>query len=251
MERPTPTNQSRCVLYAFLLASLLPRTDAADEAGSNRLTPLKTQLPKPVFIGTPNTLVSSNLEKVTGMLREPFLVPEGCTNVALGKPVTGSDPEPFVGHYALITDGDKEGDGDSFVELRTGSQWVQVDLGGAYRIYAVLVWHYHAEARVYRDVVVQVSSDHDSVAGVETVFSNDHDNSSGLGVGSDREYIDTFEGRLINTKGRPARYVRLYSNGNTTDNMNDYIEVEVYGVAATGNDAPGSCLGQSAVRRVP
>jgi hypothetical protein len=27
----------------------------------------------------------------------------------------------------------------------------------------------------------------------------------------------------------PARYVRLYSQGNTSDELNHYIEVEVYG----------------------
>ena len=44
------------------------------------------------------------------------------------------------------------------------------------------------------------------------------------------------EGRLINTRGRKrkgqARYVRLYSRGNTSDPQNQYIEVEVIGQAA-------------------
>ena len=73
--------------------------------------PLKTRLPKPVFVGTPKFIVSPNLEKVTGKLRGEVLIPEGATNVAAGRPVTGSDPSPFVGSYALITNGDKEATG--------------------------------------------------------------------------------------------------------------------------------------------
>ncbi|MBT7165226.1 MAG: hypothetical protein HN904_20775, partial [Victivallales bacterium] len=64
---------------------------------------------------------------------------------------------------------------------------------------------------------------------VRTVFNNDHDNSSGLGIGRDKEYIETFEGRLVAIPGKKARYVRLYTNGNTTDDMNDCVEVEVFG----------------------
>ena len=32
-------------------------------------------------------------------------------------------------------------------------------------------------------------------------------------------------------EGKPAqgRYIRLYSNGNTSDNANHYVEVEVWG----------------------
>ena len=32
---------------------------------------------------------------------------------------------------------------------------------------------------------------------------------------------------------KAASYVRLYSNGNTTDKLNHYIEVEVFGKPAT------------------
>jgi len=37
---------------------------------------------------------------------------------------------------------------------------------------------------------------------------------------------------LIDAKGANGRYVRLYSNGNTTNKLNDYIEVEVWGKPA-------------------
>ena len=96
------------------------------------------------------------------------------------------------------------------------------------------MWHYHGEARVYHDVVVQVADDPDFIENVKTVFNNDFDNSSGLGVGQQLEYIDDHRGKLIDTrnkKGEPvaARYVRLYSRGNTSTDLNHYVEVEVYG----------------------
>ena len=68
--------------------------------------------------------------------------------------------------------------------------------------------------------------------GVTTIFNNDHDNTSGLGIGKDKEYIETNEGRLMDPRGVKARYVRLYSNGNTSNDMNHYVEVEVYGTPA-------------------
>ena len=48
-------------------------------------------------------------------------------------------------------------------------------------------------------------------------------------MGKDKEYIEVAEGRLIDPKGAKGRYVRLYSNGNTTNDLNHYVEVEVYG----------------------
>jgi len=74
-----------------------------------------------------------------------------------------------------------------------------------------------------------VSDDPDFVSGVTTVFNNDHDNSAGLGIGRDKEYIEVNEGRLIDSKGVAARYVRVYSQGNTSNDMNHYVEVEVHG----------------------
>lgn len=190
---------------------------------------LKVKLPKPMFVGTPTDIASDNLEPPTAQIRGPLLVPEGTTNVALKKPVAASDEEPIIGDLELVTDGDKEAGEGSFVELGPKRQWAQIDLGDTYVIYAVVVWHYHSQARVYHDVVVQVADDADFIKNARTIFNNDHDNSSGLGAGKDdKEYIETFEGRVIDAKGAKARYVRLYSNGNTSNDMNHYIEVEVY-----------------------
>jgi len=36
-------------------------------------------------------------------------------------------------------------------------------------------------------------------------------------------------GRIFDGKGTVGRYVRLYSNGNTSDELNHYCEVEVHG----------------------
>jgi hypothetical protein len=77
--------------------------------------------------------------------------------------------------------------------------------------------------------VIQASDDPDFITNVQTLFNNDHDNSSGQGVGKDMHYVETSEGKLIDAKGVQARYVRLYSNGNTNNDLNHYIEVEVFG----------------------
>lgn len=193
------------------------------------LEPLKIRLPKPMFVGTPKSIKSDNLEPQTGKKRDPFMAPRGLTNVAAGMTVTASESTPIIGDLTMITDGDKEGTDGSFVEFGPNVQWVQIDLGEPQEIFAIVVWHFHSQARIYRDFVVRVSNDPDFVRDVRELFNNDHDNSSGLGIGKDKEYIETNEGRLIDAKGVKGRYVRLYSNGNTSNVMNHYIEVEVYG----------------------
>jgi len=202
----------------------------AETVGAAGLAPLMLQLPKPLFVGTPTDIPVPNLEKPLGKARPPLLVPAGATtNLALRRPVSSSDPYPIIGELSLATDGDKEGTDGSWVELGWGRQYVQIDLGQPHVLFAIVVWHYHRQARAYHDVVVQVSDDPDFVTGVTTVFNNDYDNSSGLGLGQDRPYVETAEGKLIPLKGVRARYVRLYSKGNTSDGQNHYTEVEVYG----------------------
>lgn len=189
---------------------------------------LKLKLPKPMFVGTPTNIRSANLE-VTGKSRGPFYVPKGTTLLSLNKTVTSSDSAPVIGELDMITDGEKSGGDGYFVELGPMPQWVQVDLGAAHALHAILVWHYHSQARVYRDVIVQVSNDPAFKTGVTTVFNNDHDNSSKMGAGKDKEYIEVAEGKLFDPKGVGGRYVRLYSNGNTTNDLNHYVEIEVFG----------------------
>jgi hypothetical protein len=191
--------------------------------------PVEIKLPKPMFVGTPQDTRVPNLEKPTGKPRPPFYAPAGTKNVALGKPVSSSDEEPIIGEIKMITDGDKEAADGSYVELGPLLQHITIDLQAVYEIYAIVIWHYHKQARVYYDIVVQVADDPDFVTNVRALFNNDIDNSAGLGVGKNMHYTETNEGKLVDAKGVRARYVRLHSNGNTGNDLNHYIEVEVYG----------------------
>lgn len=214
-------------------AQQAPKADetTTTQSTSEQLVPLDIKLPKPMFVGTPTNVAVPNLEKPLGKPRPPFLAPQGTKNVALKKQVTGSDEQPIIGELSLITDGDKEAAEGSFVELGPKLQYVTIDLKARHTVYAIVVWHYHKQPAVYHDVIVQVADDPDFVSNVQTVFNNDIDNSSGRGVGKDMSYVETSEGKLIDAKGVQGRYVRLYSRGNTANDLNHYVEVEVYGKA--------------------
>jgi len=200
----------------------------SDQRGSG--IALKTEIPNEQTQGTPQPIKIPNLEKVA--TEAPVLiVAKGTTLLSAGKAVTSSDEFiPIVGELSYITDGDKDAGEGYFVELSDGPQWVQIDLGEPALISAIWIWHYHLEARAYHDVIVQLSNDANFESGVTTLFNNDYDKSSLLAKGSDRPYVETRFGKLVDAKGTKARYVRLYSNGNTSSDMNHYIEVEVFGV---------------------
>jgi hypothetical protein len=194
------------------------------------LVPLQIKLPAAAFTGTPSdNPASPNVEKPTGKPRPPLMVPPGLSNVALGKTVTSSATNTLPEKLAKITDGDKEANESSIVLLRKGVQWVQIDLGSPQEIYAIVVWHAHDTPKVCHGVVVQVADNAGFTENVRTLFNNDRDNGDGLGAGTNREYFETNEGKLIEGHGTAARYVRLYSRGSTESRMNEYIEVEVYG----------------------
>jgi len=216
-------------LFYSALAILLV---IASRASAQDKVPLKTELPKPLFVGTPVPIKLPNLEAPRQGKRPDFMVPVGTVNLAAGKKVTSSDKEPVMGTLDLVTDGDKAGDEGSWVELAPGKQWVQIDLEKSADLYAIMLWHYHSQARVYLDVVVQVSDDPEFTKDVTTIFNADAQNELGLGAGKDLAYIESYEGKLIDAKGVKARYVRLYSKGNTTNKLNHYIEVEVFGKPA-------------------
>jgi hypothetical protein len=199
-------------------------------AAAQELAPLPIKLPAPTFIGTPSDSPdSAKVEKLSAEPRPPFLAPVGVTNVALHKLVTSSDTNAAAANLAKITDGEKEPTEENIVLLRKGPQWVQIDLGSEQNIYAIVAWHAHDRAKVDHGVAVQVADDAEFTRNVRILFNNDTENKDGLGVGTDREYFETNEGKLIDAKGTPARYVRLYSNGSTEARYNQYIEVEVYG----------------------
>ena len=131
---------------------------------------LKLELPKPMFVGTPTNIRTPNLERITGKARGPFYVPKETVLLSLDKPVTSSDWQPVIGDLGFVTDGEKSGEEGYYVELGPSLQYVQIDLGQSCALYAVLIWHYHSQARVYRDVIVQVSDDPDFIVNVTTLF---------------------------------------------------------------------------------
>ncbi|RPH89509.1 MAG: hypothetical protein EHM72_20280 [Calditrichaeota bacterium] len=73
------------------------------------------------------------------------------------------------------------------------------------------------------------ADDADFTKNVQIVYNNDIDNSLGKGKGTDFHYVETNEGRLVDCKGIKARYIRSYSSGNTSNDLNHWIELEVYG----------------------
>jgi hypothetical protein len=216
-----------------LLAPTLVAADAPKDApaAAGALVPLVLKLPNAAFKGTPKDVPTNSYTEPydPDKPRPPMMVPPGLNNIALGSKVTCSDKNVPADNLAKLTDGDKEASDQSIIFLRKGTQWVQMDFGSPQEIFALVIWHAHNMAKVYHDVIVQVADDADFVQNVRTVFNNDQDNTSGLGVGTDREYFETREGKLINAKGLKARYVRFYSKGSTESALNEYTELEVYG----------------------
>ena len=199
------------------------------EADLVEITP---EYPKPLFSSAPvATSNIANLEKAdpeAEKRRLTFKLPKGTQNVALRKKVTSSDPLPIIGSLNLITDGDMEGSKGSYVELASGKQWVQIDLGQSYSIWKLLVWHSFQDSPVYLSVVVQISDDRDFKT-YTTVYNSDAENALGFEAGKDKTYVETNHGRLIDANGTTGRYVRLWSKGNSADDVNRYVEVQVYG----------------------
>lgn len=219
----------KMILTAISVSLLLGISISAEDAGPEKKVDLKLRLPTAKAEGTPVKVKVPNLAALPKKPRPSFQLPEGCSNVAAGKEVSSSDPFPIDGDLSYITDEDNSGSNGSWVELGPGVQWVQIDLESPHALHAIVVWHYVLEYRAYHDVIIQVSDDPDFVAGITTIYSNDHDNSSGLGIGTAKAYVGLQEGLLVDAKGAKGRYVRLYSRGNSSNEMNHYIEVEVHG----------------------
>lgn len=222
---------SLCLGLALVGFMLAQTAEAADSpAASGDKVPLVIKLPSPAFKGTPKDIqLSTFVEPLSDKPRPPMMVPPGLKNIAPGAKLTCSDKNATSEALAKVTDGDKEASEQSIIYLRKGTQWIQMDFGSPQEIFAVVIWHAHNSAKVYHDVIVQIADDQDFLQNVKTIFNNDQGNNSGLGVGTDREYFEIHEGKLIDTKGVTARYMRFFSKGSTESALNEYTEIEVYG----------------------
>ncbi len=191
--------------------------------------PLALSFPAPTLKGTPETLPGGpNIEPNSDTPKPAPLVGAGVKNVALGKEVKTS-VNPFTGEASQLTDGKKEAFDYDTVEMKKGTQWVQVDLGKSFTLEAIALWHDHRYIQVMHDVVLLASDDPEFKTGVTTLFNNDTDNTSGLGVGKDREYFERHYGRVFDGKNTKARYVRGYTKGSHLSALNCWQEIEVYG----------------------
>jgi len=218
------------LLLAACASVLFATSLRADDAKST--VPLTLSLPLHTLKGTPEDLPTGpNVEPLSDVAPTPVQVPKGVVNVAAGKTVTSSVP-PYLGELARITDGKKEPVDDDAVEFKKGTHWVQVDLGQSLAIHAIAMWHDHRYVQAMHDVILQVSDDPEFKTGVTTLYNNDTDNSSGLGVGTDREYFELQFGRVVPAKGVKARYVRGYTRGSNQSSLNCWQEIEVYALPA-------------------
>ncbi|HYV26218.1 MAG TPA: discoidin domain-containing protein [Candidatus Eisenbacteria bacterium] len=229
------SRRSTALLGLFVITSCLQAADTPKDkpADTTNLVPLDIKLPPPAFKGTPKDIqLSSYVEPLSDKPRPPMMVPPGLKNLAPASKLTSSDKNASEESLAKLKDGDKESSDQSIIFVRKGTQYIQMDLGAPSEIFAIVIWHAHNSAKVYHDVIVQASDDPEFTKDVQTLFNNDQDNSSNLGVGTDREYFETNEGKLINAKGVKARYLRFYSKGSTESALNEYTELEVYGRSA-------------------
>ena len=174
---------------------------------------LKLQLPKPMFIGTPTNIKSANLEvdhRASRAARSSCR--SGTKLLSLKRPVKSSDMQPVIGELNMVTDGEKEGGDGYFVELGPGKQWVQIDLGASYALHAILVWHYHSQARVYRDVDRPGVGRQGLPQGRDDgLQQRPRQLGSGSASGRTRSTSRWPRAGSFDPKGAKGRYVRLYS----------------------------------------
>ena len=193
---------------------------------------IKFEIPPPHSSGTPKEVKSDNLEPDPGpgSYRAPIMVPAGFDKkLTTEDTVVTTSEEAVTGDNEFVVDADKTPDATCMLQLPGGVQWVQLDLGAEKTVSAVCVWHDQGDDRVYKDVIVQLSNDAKFATGVTTIFNNDHDNTSKLGKGTDKEYRERNDGRPVDAKLTKGRYVRCYSNGSSSEPGNNYVEIEVFG----------------------
>ena len=103
------------LLTALATALALAATASAANA------PLKVEVPKPLFAGTPRPISLANLEPANAK-RPDIMVAPDVKLISKGKKVTSSDSLPVIGELTFITDGDKTGIDGAYVELGPNTQ---------------------------------------------------------------------------------------------------------------------------------
>ena len=150
----------------------------------------------------------------------------GMKNLAHGR--TPTQVGGYGGNSGRATDGDPTGEA---WHVGPDFRHAQLDLGSSQRVDSLRVWRPHPDERRYHDVIYQLSDDAAFSRGVTTVFNNDRDNSAGKDKGGgtlgDGEYSERASGQIVNFPPVNARYVRLYSRGNTQNTGNHYAEIMV------------------------
>jgi hypothetical protein len=161
----------------------------------------------------------------TGLIGDQRASAAAAQNVAAGKTPTSN---ATLVNASLLTDG-VSNNSNSFTEAGTGKKYIQIDFGASYYLNKVLLWHYYADGRTYKDVVVKLS-ENAAFSSSATVFNNDADNSSSQGAGTDAEYAETAAGKTIAFNPVKARYLRIYSNGSSTNTYNHFVEAQAWTV---------------------
>lgn len=223
-----------CGLVLFLAVTAMAREPAPSATTQRTLVPLKIERgrgPWHVTKYQPDPARGEpEAERPPDPNKTPLMVPRGTANLAKGKSVTLSC-KAEIGEANQVTDGSKFTTDGEQVEVGEGPQWVQVDLGEAATIHAVALWRWYADERVYFDTIIQVCDSEKFEKDVRTVFNNSLKGLKGVAdKGKDRLYVETENGRVVPVDGVRGRYVRVWSNGSTSDRRNHVIELEVLGV---------------------
>lgn len=224
MSTPTPTPTSTSTATPTSLVTPTPiATPTPLVTSAPTPTPTVTPTPSSTPTPTPSATPTPSVTPTPTASASPTPTPD-TLNIAAGKTLTSKSA---LKDETLAVDNSIE---SGFTSLDSGIQWLQVDLGGSYDINKIRLWHYYADGRKYKDVIVQISNDPDFIFSCKTVFNNDRNNSCGQGIGTDTEYEETADGKEITFIPKKGRYVRFWSNGSNMNEWNHYAEVQVYGI---------------------
>ena len=213
---------------------------AGDAAGTNAadMVPLVLKLPAAHYAGTPPQ--GTTFSGIQDTPDPTVKIPKGVKNIAPQAKLTCSAKSITRAELAKVTDGDKEAEEDSVVDLPKGLQWIQFNFSTPQDIYVIAIWHAHDSRKVYHSVIAQVADDPDFTENVRTLFNNDRENKEGLGAGTDRQYFEIFPRQAHRCRGSagPLRPPLLgWQHG---EHFKRYTEVEIR--PSRQVDSPRPCL---------